>query len=129
MYGGRIRSGGRLKILQLYPDLPVAVVDHLLMTTVSLQRRLQREQMLVPVVAHQRFCDHGLAGFDALAARLRQFQGISLPCENGINNGQSSLSHDIANHMVQLHIHLVERFVHVVDVSYRHLDQAFRVPQ
>ena len=60
---------------------------------------------------------------------LASSRGISLPRENGFNNGQSSLSHDIADHMVQLHIHLVERFLHVVDVSRRHLDQAFPVPQ
>ena len=36
--------------------------------------------------------------------------------------------HDIADDVVQLKVHLAQGLLHVVDVSRRHLDQAFAMP-
>ena len=85
--------------------------------------------MLSSIVTHQRFGDDLFTGFNPLVAQLGQLKWITLPGQDGINDSQAGLSRDVADHVVQLQIHLVQRFLHVVDVSRSHLYQTFPVPQ
>jgi hypothetical protein len=62
-------------------------------------------------------------GFDASVAQLSQFGGIALTRHNGIQDGQPRDARDVADHMMDLQIHLGEGFVHVLDVLGRHLHQ------
>ena len=79
--------------------------------------------MLLPVVAHQRFGDDFLAGLDPFVAQLREPERVSFAPRSRIHDRQSSLSHDVADHVGQLQVHLVQRLLHMVHVGRRHLHQ------
>ena len=85
--------------------------------------------MLMTVVAHQRLRDHFLARLDPRAAQLGQNLRIVFPGQNRIHDGQSSLPHNVADNVVQLKIHLIQCFLHMVDVRGGHLHQALPVPE
>jgi len=80
-------------------------------------------------IANQRFGDHFLARFDALVAWSGEPGGITFSRQNGVHDRQSGLAGDVADYVMQLQIHLVQRFLHVVDVGRGHLHQAFPMPQ
>jgi len=62
---------GWLEVAQSLADFLVTLVDHLLVAAIRRQRLPEREQMLRPVVAHQRLGDHFFAGLDALVPQFR----------------------------------------------------------
>jgi hypothetical protein len=119
----------RFELFQVPPNLVVAVINHFLVAPIGGQRLSQREQMFGPVVAHQRLGNDLFGGFDALITQLGQHGRIALSRQDGIDNRQSGLTHDVADNVMQLQIHLVQRLLHMVDVSRGHLHEAFPVPQ
>jgi len=80
-------------------------------------------QMLWPPVANQRFTDGILSGLDTSVAQFCKLCRISLSGENGIHNCQTRQPGDIADDMVNLQIHLRQRFVHMLDMLPAHLHQ------
>ncbi len=95
----------------------------------ALQRLLQREQMFGSVVSLQRRHDALLAGFHPPMAQLRQPARIPLPCQNGVHNRKPAHPCQIAQHPVDLYVHLIQRLLHVLDVLARRLHQTGPMPQ
>jgi len=85
--------------------------------------------MLRPIITNQRFGDHLLARFDALVAESGEPACIAFTRQNGVPDRQSSQTGDVADYVMQLQIHLVQCFLHVVDVGRGHLHEAFPMPQ
>jgi hypothetical protein len=48
---------------------------------------------------------------------------VSIPVENRVENRQPSCSGDIADDMVKLQVHLIQRFLHVLDMASCHVDK------
>src|SRR5580704_7935780 len=66
----------------------------------------------------------------ALSKDCRFFvQPTRTTSQDGVYDRQSGHSCDVANHMVQLKVHLVQRLLHVLDVGCRHLHQTLPMPQ
>ncbi len=110
-------SAGAFQVFQLFANLPVAVADEVLIMPMALQRLLQREQMFGSVVSLQRRHDALLAGFHPPMAQLRQPARIPLPCQNGVHNRKPAHPCQIAQHPVDLYVHLIQRLLHVLDVA------------
>ena len=49
---------------------------------------------------------------------------VSIPVQNRVENRQPCRSGDIADDVVKLQVHLIQRFLHVLDVASRHIDEA-----
>jgi hypothetical protein len=88
----------------------------------------QRQHMLGPPVALQRFPDGLLAGLDAWIPQLRQHHRIPLPGYDGIQNRQPCQARDVTDDMLDLHVHLRQRLLHMLHVLAGHLDQIVAVP-
>src|ERR1039457_3842084 len=58
---------------------------------------------------------------------LRQCHGITLTREDGIENRLATGSGDVAEHMVELQVHLAELFLHVQNVLGGHFQQTTTV--
>ena len=99
-----------------------------LVMLVHLPRLLQREKVLTTPIALQRFANRFFAGFDMRVPQLRQLLRIALPTHDGIHDGQSGQPSDVADHLMDLHIHLRQRFLHVLDMLAGHLHQIAVVP-
>jgi len=89
----------------------------------------QREQMLGPVVAHQRFGDERFTGLDALVAQFGQHARITLPSQDRVDDGEPGLPRDVTDDVMQLQVHLIQRLLHVVDVGRRHLHETLAVAE
>ena len=60
--------------------------------------------------------------------QFRQLLRVALPAHYGIHHGQTRHPGDVADHVMDLHIHLRQCFVHVLDVLAGHLHQIPAVP-
>jgi hypothetical protein len=80
--------------------------------------------MLRPVVSNQSLRHLVPRALHPTMTELRQRYGIALAREDGIENRLATGSADVAEHMVELQVHLIERLLHVQDVLGRHLQQA-----
>jgi hypothetical protein len=58
---------------------------------------------------------------------LGQHRRIALAGKDSVDDSQAGQTGDVTNHMVQLQIHLVERFLHVLNVRRCHLDKVVAV--
>src|SRR6478736_6313481 len=85
--------------------------------------------MLPPVVSHEAFCDGLVAGANSRITELGQRVYVSIAVEDRIKNRQSCRSGDIADDMVKLQVHLIERFLHVLDMTGCQIDQACPMSQ
>jgi hypothetical protein len=74
----------------------IQLQDQLLVVAVSLQRLLQGEQMLRPVVSHQCLRHLVPRAFHPTMTELRQFDGIALAREDGVENRLATGSGDVA---------------------------------
>jgi hypothetical protein len=84
--------------------------------------------MFFPVVACQRLHDGCFAGFDAPVAQLSQPERIAFSGEDGIHNGQASGPRQVADHVVNLQIHLIQSPLHRLQVNGRQLNEILAVP-
>ena len=109
-------------------DLRIASSDLLLIMLVDLPRLLQREQMLGPPVAFQRFPDRFFAGFNTWIPQFRQRHRVALPARMASTIASPVNPGDIVDHVMDLHIHLRQRFVHMLDMLAGHLHQIVAVP-
>jgi len=90
---------------------------------------VQCEKVFRAVVTHQRLGNCLFGGLDMFVAKLGQFVGIAFAGQNGVYDCQACYSRDVADDMVQLQVHLVQRLLHVLDVGRCHLHQALPMPQ
>ena len=65
---------------------------------------------------------------DMRVSQFRQLQRVALPNHDGIHDGQTRQPGDVADHMMDLHIHLRQRFLHVLDMLAGYLHQIAAVP-
>lgn len=79
--------------------------------------------MLGTVIADERLCYLCFTGHNAWIAQTRQPLRISFSCKNSLHNRQAGGSRDIADDMMQLDVHLIERFLHVLNMDCRHLHE------
>src|SRR5271157_2188386 len=84
--------------------------------------------MLWPVVSNESLGHLVPRAFHPTMTEVRQFDGIALARKDRIKNRLSTGSGDVAEHMVELQVHLAERLLHVQDVLGSHLQQAATVP-
>src|SRR5271166_2958316 len=84
--------------------------------------------MLWSVVSNESLGHFVPRAFHPTMTEVRQFDGVALPREDGIENGLATGSGDVAEHMVELQVHLAERLLHVQNVLGGHLQQAATVP-
>jgi hypothetical protein len=91
---------------------------------VSHQGLAKGEEMFVTVVSHQRFHDGLLRGSDAPVSEISQLLRITLTRQNGVEDGQTGGPGDVADHVMNLKVHLVQRLLHVLQMNRGHLDQA-----
>ena len=87
----------RLELLQRFPNLPITILNELLIAAIRCQRLSQGEYVFGPIIANQRFSDYRFTRRDALVAQLRQDVGVPLSRQDGIDNGKPSLSRDVAD--------------------------------
>ena len=88
----------------------------------------QREQMFRPVVSFQCLHNLFLTGTHPAIAQLCQLVPIPLPSQNRLYYGEPAGPGDIAQHPMDLHVHLVQRFLPVLDRLARRLHQPAAVP-
>src|SRR3984893_1377257 len=108
--------------------LLIQLRDQLLVVAVSLQRLLQGEQMLWPVVSNQGLRHLVPRALHSTMTELRQCDGIALAREDGIENRLATGSGDVAEYMVELQVHLTERLLHVQNVLRSHLHPTATLP-
>src|SRR5690348_13720546 len=84
----------------------------------------KREEMLVTVVAHQRFHDGLLCGSDPPVSKISQPLGITLTRQDGVDNGQTGGPGDVADDVMNLKVHLIKCLLHMLQMNRGHLDQA-----
>ena len=126
-----VGGAGRVRwweLLQQPPDLTITVGDQLLVVAIGVHGLSQGKQVLRPIVPHQRFGNDCLAGLNPLVAQPGQFERIPFSFQDGIHDRQTSLACDIADHVVQLQVHLIQRLLHMIDMGRGHLHQTFPVP-
>src|ERR1051326_694137 len=125
-FWNRVLSGinlGRQLGQQLF-DLLVHFCDQVLVMPVSHQGLAKGKEVLVTVVPYQRFHDGFPRGSDTPVSELSQPLGITFTRQDGVHNGQTRGPGEVADNVMDLKIHLVERFLHVLKMNRGHLDQA-----
>jgi hypothetical protein len=90
---------------------PITREDLLLIHSRELPGLFERKQMLRPPRAHQRFLNGLRTGFDAANPQLGQFDRVALAGDDGIDNRQPGGPGEVADHMVNLQIHLRQRLI------------------
>jgi hypothetical protein len=85
--------------------------------------------VLQPPIALQRFAHRLFVRFDARVPQSGQLSHVGLPVHNGIHDGETGQSGDVADYVMNLHIHLRQRFLHMLDMLVGHLHQIVAVPR
>ena len=85
------------------------------------------EQVLRPVVSHECLRDCLARALHANVTEVRQAQGITVACEDRIQDGQPTGTRDVAQHMMDLQVHQAEKLLYVLGVFGGHLAQAAAV--
>ena len=106
-------------------QLHVAFGNRGLIRIVKIHGLFERKQMFLAPAALQRLDDVLFARTDAPVAQLRQGEWIAFPRQNGSNDLQSRLPDDAGDHVIELHVHLHQRLLHVLDmlrlISHQHI--------
>jgi hypothetical protein len=66
---------------------------------------------------------------DAPVTQRREFGRVAFAGEQGVNDREPGQPSDVADHMVQLQIHLVQRLLHPLDMGRGGLDQALTMSE
>ena len=115
--------------LELGFNLQVALGDLGLVGPVKLQGLGQLEDMLLPPVPLQRLGDGLLVGLGPGISQPGQPAGIPFPLDDGFDDVHARLAGDVADHVLELHVHLGQRLLHVLDVLGGMLHQHGPLPQ
>jgi hypothetical protein len=98
-------------------DLRIARLDQSLGMPIALQRLTQGEEVLRPVVPHQGLGDGLRRGLDAVVPVAGEHRRVPLPREDRVEDGQTRDAGNVAEHMVQLEVHLGESLLQVRSVG------------
>src|SRR5579862_2523497 len=106
-------------------DFLVDIIDHLLVIAIPSKRLLEGKQMLWTIIALQRLRDLFLAALHTAVAQLGQPNRVAIPFQDRIQNALTTDAGNIAQHVMDLEIHLVQSLLHVPYVLGAHLDEVF----
>jgi hypothetical protein len=70
--------------------------------------------MLGPPAAFQRFSDGLGVGFDMWIRQLGELCSIWISSEDGVHNGKANHPGNVSDDIVDLHVHLCQRLVHML---------------
>src|SRR5271157_491674 len=84
--------------------------------------------MLWAVVTGHGFSNCCFAGFDFRVAELGKSNRVLLARQNSIDNRHTCGACQVADYVMELDVHLVQRLLHVLNMYCRHLNQTFPVP-
>ena len=104
-------------MLQNGLDPLVALRYLFLMDVVQLQRLRQRKDVLFPIVPNKCFTDCLNRFLAAAVAESSQRCGVALTCNDRAHNAHACHPGDVRDDVMKLHIHLRQRFLHVLDVG------------
>ena len=97
---------------------PLVTLRYLfLMDVVQLQRLPQRKDVLFPIVPNECFTDCLNRFLAAAVAESSQRRGVALTCNDRAHNAHACHPGDIRDDVMKLHIHLRQRFLHMLDVG------------
>src|SRR6476619_2454759 len=97
-----------LNMLITFCDLPLTEI-------VAVHFLLQAEQQFSAPVPCQTCNDFLFGGMNTAIAHVRQYFWIPFSIENGSQDLLACLSHDVANNVRQLQVHLRQALLHAVD--------------
>jgi hypothetical protein len=120
---------GRNKRLETPFNLRLTCPQLLLNTLILFEVLLQRKEMIGPPVPFQGLGDRGLIVFATLISVASQALGIALACKNGTENFHPCLSVNIADHLSQFAVHLLQGFLHMLYGLRGHGNQHTALPQ
>ena len=102
------------QLVELGVDARLAGLDLALQHVVARQRLLQSEQVLVTPVALKTGRDSRRTGLAAAVTVAGQHLAVPLAGHDRAHDRLAGLAHDVAQHVVQLHVHLQERLLNVL---------------
>lgn len=76
-----------------------------------------------PVAPQRRFHFFHRAAFNPRIAQLHQLLRVSFPSQDGVHDPQPRVAIQIAHHMMQQNVHLLQRLLHVLDLFGSRVDQ------
>jgi hypothetical protein len=91
-------------------------------------RLVESKQVLVGPLAEQRFGNGLFIPATTTISHRRQLLRIALAAENGPDDPHSGHTRNICDRLIQPHIHLCERLLHVLDRAGRRFDQHPSLP-
>ena len=131
--GGGQRCGSHLhpgsEGLEQRGDLFVAFRDEGLVRLPERVGLLQREEVFHPPVAPQTFRDDIAAGFDAMILERGERLRIAFAFEDGLQDGLAGDTGQVADDVLELHVHLRERLVQVAHATAGPAHQRITMPQ
>ena len=101
----------------------VDFLDQLLVIPVGFKGLAEREQVLLAVVADQRFHDGLFTGANARVTQLSQLKRIAFSGKDCVHDGQAGGSIEIADDVMNLQIHPIQRLLHVLEMKGGQLDE------
>ena len=111
---GEAADGREVRVAGVRVDARLARFDLALQQVVAGQRLLQGEQVFVAPVAPQAGRNGGLVRLATTVPELRQRRPVPLARDDGAHDQLPGLAHDVAQHVVQLDVHLRQRLLQVL---------------
>src|ERR1700722_19649376 len=108
-------------------DLRVARGDLLVHEVVALERLPQHEHLFLEEVAAQSFGDLVARVLHSVLAMECKRDGVTLTSHDGAQDRHPRYARDVAEHLVQLHVHDLERLLHPVHVLCARFDERLSV--
>lgn len=109
-------------------QLSVALHDFELVKVEQRKRLAQREDVFIAPVSGQGGTDCLCAGMTPNVTHLGKGGGVALAVGDGPDNTHARGPGDVGDDVVQLHIHLHQRLLHVLNMRCRVLDQSLTLP-
>jgi hypothetical protein len=89
----------------------------------------ERAEMFRAIIPLQRFGNGVRTGCDAIVAILGEGMRMAFPSHNRTENTHTCHAGNITHHVVEVEMHLVQGFLHMLDVLDRHLEQILSMAQ
>jgi hypothetical protein len=121
--GGDLRIDQSIKGVENVLDVLIAERDVLLGKIIEFKGLGEGENMFGAVISLQRLGNGVLAGFNAIVPIQGEGPRVAFSSHNGADNAQARHAGNITHHVVQVEMHLVERFLHMLHMLRRHLAQ------
>ena len=114
---------------QVLLELEVAGADLILVMLPGLEALAQGKEMFWTPIALETAGDGVGGGFDAMILEGGQLAGIALALQNGLDNGQSGDTGQVADDVLELNVHLGQGLVHEPDLIGGTTDETAAMPK